>query len=73
MSCAQGRLYTAHIKAIEQFASIGGMLPEQVWDYDDIPSKGMYSGTSGGFGAAAGVGACGVSEAAAVGCGWTGV
>ena len=24
------------------------MLPEQVWDYADIPSKGMYLGRSAG-------------------------
>jgi len=35
-------------------------------DYDDIPSKGMYLGRSGRFGAAPLVcGACGVSETAA--------
>jgi len=45
--CA-GHDYTAHIKAIEQFSSVGGMLPEQVWDYADIPSKGMYRGRSAG-------------------------
>src|SRR5271155_2429400 len=45
--CA-GNDYTPYIKAIEQFASIGGMLPEQVWDYADIPSKGMYIGRSAG-------------------------
>ncbi len=38
--------YTSHIKAIEQFSSVGGMLPEQVWDYDDIPSRGMFRGRS---------------------------
>jgi glucoamylase len=36
------------IKAIEQFSSLGGMLPEQVWDYIDIPSKGMYLGRPAG-------------------------
>jgi glucoamylase len=41
--CA-GRDYSAYIKAIEQFSSLGGMLPEQIWDYNDIPSKGMYRG-----------------------------
>ncbi len=45
--CA-GHDYSAHIKAIERFSSLGGMLPEQVWDYDDIPSKGMYRGRSAG-------------------------
>jgi glucoamylase len=41
--CA-GQDYSAYIKAIEQFSSLGGMLPEQIWDYKDIPSKGMYLG-----------------------------
>jgi glucoamylase len=45
--CA-GNDYSAYIKAIEQFSSVGGMLPEQVWDYSDIPSKGMYFGRSAG-------------------------
>jgi glucoamylase len=45
--CA-GHEYTSHIKAIEQFSSTGGMLPEQIWDCADIPSKGMYLGRSAG-------------------------
>ncbi len=32
------------VQAIEQFASVGGMLPEQVWDYKDMPDKGLYLG-----------------------------
>lgn len=36
------------VKAIEHFSSIGGMLPEQIWDYADIPSEGMYLGQSAG-------------------------
>ncbi len=32
------------VQAIEQFASVGGMLPEQVWDYKDMPDKGLYFG-----------------------------
>jgi glucoamylase len=43
-----GSPFAAHIKAIEQFSSIGGMLPEQIWDYADMPSKGMYLGRSAG-------------------------
>ena len=43
-----GHDYTAYIKAIEQFSSTGGMLPEQIWDYSDIPSKGMYLGRPAG-------------------------
>jgi glucoamylase len=45
--CA-GSDFSKYIKAIEQFSSVGGMLPEQVWDYDDIPSRGMYRGRSAG-------------------------
>ena len=36
------------LRAIERFSSIGGMLPEQVWDYADMPSEGMYCGRSAG-------------------------
>jgi glucoamylase len=36
------------VRAMEQFSSIGGMLPEQVWDHDDLPSEGMYKGQSAG-------------------------
>ena len=45
--CA-GRDVALHIKAMEQFASTGGMLPEQVWDHADIPSKGMFTGRPAG-------------------------
>lgn len=30
--------------AMESFAGLGGMIPEQVWDTDDIPEKGLYCG-----------------------------
>ncbi len=36
------------ISAIEQFSSVGGMLPEQVWDEPDLPSEGMFCGQSAG-------------------------
>ncbi len=36
------------IHAIEQFSSVGGMLPEQIWDGADLPSEGMYLGQSAG-------------------------
>ncbi len=36
------------VAAIEHFSSVGGMLPEQVWDYADLPSEGMYLGQSAG-------------------------
>jgi glucoamylase len=35
-------------KALENFASKGGMLPEQIWDHHDLPSEGMYFGKSAG-------------------------
>ncbi len=36
------------IKAYEMFSSVGGMLPEQVWDRDDLPAEGLYRGRSAG-------------------------
>ena len=36
------------ISAMEKFSSFGGMLPEQVWDYADMPSEGLYCGRSAG-------------------------
>jgi glucoamylase len=33
---------------MERFSSFGGMMPEQVWDYADMPSEGMYFGRSAG-------------------------
>ncbi len=45
---AAGRDVTPFITAIEKFATQGGMLPEQVWDEDDIPSAYMFRGRSAG-------------------------
>ena len=45
---AAGRDVSSFITAFERFSSIGGMLPEQVWDYQDLPSEGMYFGKSAG-------------------------
>ncbi len=45
---AAGADYGRHVRAIERFSSVGGMLPEQVWDYADLPAKGMYLGRSAG-------------------------
>jgi glucoamylase len=45
---AAGRDVKPYIKALEKFSSIGGMLPEQIWDGDDIPSEQMYCGKSDG-------------------------
>jgi len=36
------------ITALERFSSFGGMLPEQIWDYADLPSEGLYFGRSAG-------------------------
>jgi len=45
---AAGNDVTFFITAFERFSSFGGMLPEQVWDYADLPSEGMYFGRSAG-------------------------
>ena len=45
---AAGHDVKPYIHAMEQFSSIGGMLPEQVWDYDDLPAEGLYKGQSAG-------------------------
>lgn len=36
------------IRALENFANAGGMLPEQVWDADDLPHMRMKRGTPTG-------------------------
>jgi len=45
---AAGNPYKQYITAMERFSSTGGMLPEQVWDYNDLPSARMYLGRSAG-------------------------
>ena len=45
---AAGGDYKPLVQAMERFASFGGMLPEQVWDYKDMPTKGMFFGRSAG-------------------------
>ncbi len=45
---AAGKEVGPLINAIEKFSSFGGMLPEQVWDYADMPSEGLYCGRSAG-------------------------
>ncbi|MEM0158141.1 MAG: glycoside hydrolase family 15 protein [Thermoplasmataceae archaeon] len=35
-------------KTMENQAGIGGMIPEQVWDADDIPKRGLYNGRPSG-------------------------
>jgi glucoamylase len=36
------------IETYEKFSSVGGMLPEQVWDHADMPAEGLYEGRSAG-------------------------
>ena len=45
---AAGKDVSLYIKAMELFSSRGNMLPEQVWDYADLPERGMYFGRSAG-------------------------
>jgi glucoamylase len=45
---AAGHDVTPYITALERFSSIGGMLPEQVWDQADMPSERLYFGRSAG-------------------------
>jgi glucoamylase len=43
-----GKDVSSYIRSFERFSSIGGMLPEQIWDYEDMPSEGLYLGRSAG-------------------------
>lgn len=36
------------LHVMESFAGDGGMLPEQVWDCDDIPGRGLFKGRPSG-------------------------
>ena len=45
---AAGADVKLYVTALEAFSSVGGMLPEQVWDFEDLPSEGMYFGQSAG-------------------------
>ena len=36
------------LKALEAFANEGGMIPEQVWDANDIPDRGLFFGRPSG-------------------------
>jgi glucoamylase len=45
---AAGRDMQPLIKAMEQFSSEGGMLPEQIWDAPDLPEEGMFLGRPSG-------------------------
>ncbi|HMQ52389.1 MAG TPA: glycoside hydrolase family 15 protein [Anaerolineae bacterium] len=41
---AAGRSAAPYLKAMENFASSFGLLPEQVWDEADLPDKFLYNG-----------------------------
>ncbi len=43
-----GRDARPYLEAMRRFASAGGMLPEQAWDTDDIPARGLYRGRPSG-------------------------
>jgi glucoamylase len=45
---AAGRNIHSFVRAIEQFSSEGGMLPEQIWDAPDLPATGMFLGRPSG-------------------------
>jgi glucoamylase len=45
---AAGRDPAPYIRALEQFANQGGMLPEQVWDEADLPEGHMIRGEQAG-------------------------
>jgi glucoamylase len=45
---AAGHDPTPYIAALERFANEGGMLPEQVWDSDDLPARGLFKGRGTG-------------------------
>jgi glucoamylase len=47
---AAGRLESARalLRTLEACASDGGLLPEQVWDGNDIPERGLYFGRPSG-------------------------
>ena len=45
---AAGHDVASYINSFEGFSSVGGMLPEQVWDQADLPAKGMFFGKSAG-------------------------
>lgn len=45
---AAGRSADVYIEAMERFANEGGMMPEQVWDADDVPERGLRNGKGTG-------------------------
>lgn len=45
---AAGRDARPYLETMRRMASSGGMLPEQVWDSDDIPTRGLLRGQPSG-------------------------
>ena len=45
---AAGRDVAPYIRAIERFATVTGLLPEQVWDQPHLPNKMLYLGHATG-------------------------
>jgi glucoamylase len=45
---AAGRDPRPYLEAMRRFGSRGGMLPEQAWDADDIPDRGLFPGRPAG-------------------------
>ena len=45
---AAGRDAHPYVEAMRRMTSRGGMLPEQVWDTEDIPSRGLFFGRPSG-------------------------
>ncbi|MCL4494196.1 MAG: glycoside hydrolase family 15 protein [Firmicutes bacterium] len=43
-----GESVEPYLRAMEGSASIGGLIPEQVWDQEDIPDKELYFGRPSG-------------------------
>ena len=70
---AAGKDIAPLIKTYERFATMGQMMPEQVWDEPNSPSSAAAVGPAGRVGGAAGLGARRVPEAAALGVGWESV
>lgn len=45
---AAGRDAHPYLEAMRRMTSRGGMLPEQVWDTDEVPGRGLFSGRPSG-------------------------
>ena len=45
---AAGRDATGYLAAMSRFANAGGMIPEQIWDAEDVPERGLFKGQGTG-------------------------